>query len=347
MKTKANTIKLLRLFSIISLGFILQSCGAFYPYAYYTPADRNSRMVYYQNQESPNKYQSYFKEKAQEYDEILDEDVISNDEALVQKNTADSGKDNVQIIINTVPSYSWGFNHYWDSYYYAPYSFYSGAYSPFFYDSWNYRMNAAYYGAYSYPFFYYGLSYAWGPSWYSPYYSGFSYYHPLYRYPAKSRYYTYQNRGRNNHQRSYYSRATAANYSARTSSAIRNTSPSRTYSDLRNTYTNRRTNSTQNRYNSSVIRSNQNDASYRPSRTRIYTAPSSNAIKTRSSSPVRSYQNAAPKRSYSNPVSRPSQNYRSSSSNYRSSSSNSTSTSVNRSSSTSRGRSSSSRKDNL
>ncbi len=70
MKTKSNVQQNIRLLVLIGLGFILQSCGAFYPYAYYSPSNRNARVVYYQNEESPNKYQSYFKDTALEYDEI-------------------------------------------------------------------------------------------------------------------------------------------------------------------------------------------------------------------------------------------------------------------------------------
>lgn len=344
MKTKSNAHQNLRLLVLISLGFILQSCGAFYPYAYYSPSNRNARVVYYQNEESPNKYQSYFKDKALEYDEILGDEVIISDGDVASK--SNNNKESIEITINTVPSYSWGFNHYWDSYYYSPYAYYGSMYSPFFYDSWYYRSYSGIYN-YNYPYFHYGLSFGWGSNWYSPYYGYYSYYHPIYRYPKKNRYYTYQNRGRNNHQRSVYQTGGIASYSpnrysnTRTRSSATNRSynsrSSRTSSDYRSSR-----NSSVPNMRSTIPSVRTRSNVQQPNRTRSYTRPnSSSSTRVRSNIPTRSVRTTTPRKSYSRPSSTRSR------STYNSSSPSRVSRpAVTRSSNSSRGNSSSSRKKN-
>lgn len=314
MKTLITNSTLLRSLGVVLVALMLNSCGAFYPYAYYySDNGYNNAYAYRQRAEKPGKnYAVYFSEKASEYNEILGDEVVVVEEESYDSGDADK-QVTIQLNVNSNPYnygyYSWGFRPYWDLYYaYSPYVNY-GYYNPFFYDQW-------YWGYSSYN--------RWGfSSWWYPY-ASYSYIYAPYRhnhyFNSPSR-----NRGRNNNDRSSYrssrilgygsSSSLASNSRGRVSSlrSLNNTSRSavnattqnrgRSRSDELRSATYSRLRGANTRSSNTNSRSNLRTRSYTPTRSSIrYTPQRSTNIKRSSTikrSPMRSTNNNSYKRSSS------------------------------------------------
>jgi len=225
MKTIFTSKTIIRASSIILGTLLFTSCGAFYPYAYYYNSGRATNGYSYSNseqyREQAKNYGAYFEDKANEYNEVLGEEIVTTQQ---DSNTSSSNNQvNVQLVIDSNPYntyYSWGFRPYWDPYFaYSPYVNY-GYYSPFFYDQWNWRYTASFYN--------------WGfNSWWYPYHGFTQFYYP-YNYTNYTNYPSY-NRGRSNQNRSAYRSSRILGYNSSRTLASSNRGTSNTIRSYTNT----------------------------------------------------------------------------------------------------------------
>lgn len=273
----------MRTFGLLIVALMLNSCGAFFPYAnYYSSNALNNAYAYGEQAPKQTKnYTAYFSDKANEYNEILGEEVVIIEDQDAQKESTNK-QVNIQLVIDSSPYnygyYSWGFRPYWDVYYaYSPYVNY-GYYNPYFYDQWYWRYSSSYYN--------WGYNYWWSPFPYINYAYSYSPYRYNYNFSTPNR-----NRGRSNQDRSSYRSSRILGYG---SSSIASNTNGRVSSmrSLNNTGRSSINSSTRDRGRSSMI----DLRSSNDSRLRGYRIPSNNThTNTRSNIRTRSYN--APTRS--------------------------------------------------
>jgi len=283
MKTLFTYSTLMRTFGLLIVALTLNSCGAFYPYAYYYSGNASNNAYAYRERapKQTKNYSVYFSDKANEYNEILGEEVVIIEDQDAQ-NESTNKQVNIQLVIDSSPYnygyYSWGFRPYWDVYYaYSPYVNY-GYYNPYFYDQWYWRYSSSYYN--------WGYNYWWSPFPYSNYAYIYSPYRHNHYFNSPSR-----NRGRSNQDRSSYRSSRILGYG---SNSIASNTKGRVSSmrSLNNTGRSSINSSTRDRGRTSIM----DLRSSNDSRLRGYRMPSNNTnTNTRSNIRTRSYN--APTRS--------------------------------------------------